>query len=188
MTRSVGDLNLEFDEGNSLKEENPEGYSESALVSDGPIEDRLGGNPIISPLRAGNSTPENIVDDGQPKHLVVDGELQTYKERINYDDVLVADNVTDSTAAKEDSGPTNSENSDQYGDAFATNKQSEDKHLPNAILPLLRYCQYESSESSCRFMSLGLSFVKKYNVFIVVYLLLEWNAPLPSHFSSYFTL
>lgn len=173
MTRSVVDLNLEFDEGNNLKEENPEGYSESALVSDGPIEDKIGENPRISPLRAGNSTPENIVDDDQPEHLVVDGELQTYKERINYDDVLVADHVTDSATAKEDSGPTISETSDQYGDAFATNKQSEDKHLPNAILPLLRYCQYESSESSCRFMSLGLSFVKKYNVLIIVYLLLE---------------
>ncbi|XP_047151705.1 uncharacterized protein LOC124823537 isoform X1 [Vigna umbellata] len=151
LTRSVGDLNLEFDEGNNLKEEYPEGYSESALVSDGPIEDRLGENPRISPLRAGDSTPENIVDDDQPEHLMVDGELQTYKERINNDDVLVADHVTDSTTAKEDSGPTNSETSDQYGDAFATNKQSEDKHLPNAILPLLRYCQYESSESSCSF-------------------------------------
>ncbi|KOM47689.1 hypothetical protein LR48_Vigan07g139300 [Vigna angularis] len=151
LTRSVGDLNLEFDEGNNLKEENPEGYSESALVSDGPIEDTLGENPRISPLRAGDSTPENIVDDDQPEHLMVDGELQTYKERVNNDDVLVADHVTDSTAAKEDSGPTNSETSDQYGDAFATNKQSEDKHLPNAILPLLRYCQYESSESSCSF-------------------------------------
>lgn len=167
MTRSVGDLNLEFDEDNNFKEENPESYSESALVSDGPIED--------TPLRAVKSTPENIVDDGQPKHLVVDGELQTSKERINYDDVLLANPVTDSTTAKEDSGPTNSENSDQYGDAFTTNKQSEDKHLPNAILPLLRCCQYESSESSCRFMRLELScFVKKYIVLIlVVYLLLE---------------
>lgn len=153
MTRSVGDLNLEFVEGN-YKEENPEGYSESVLVTDGPIEGRLGGNPIISQSRVRKSTPENTVDDGQPEHLVVDGELQTYKERINYDNVLLTDPVTDKTTAKEDSGPTNSEDSDQYGDAFATNKQSEDKHLPNAILPLLRYCQYESSESSCRFVSL----------------------------------
>ncbi|TKY54425.1 DENN domain-containing protein 5B [Spatholobus suberectus] len=150
LTKSVGDLNLEFVEGN-YKEENPEAYSESVLVSDGPIEDRLGRNPIISQSRVRKSTPENIVDDGQPEHLMVDGELQTYKEIINYDDVLPTDPVTNRTTAKEDSGPSNSEDSDQYGDAFATNKQSEDKHLPNAILPLLRYCQYESSESSCSF-------------------------------------
>ena len=115
-------------------------------MSDEPIEDRLGGNMVISQSRVGKSTPENIVDDGQPEHLMVDGELQPYKERINYDDVLLTDPVNDRTTAKEDSGPANSENSDHYGDAFGTNKQSEDKHLPNAILPLLRYCQYESSE------------------------------------------
>ena len=161
MTKGVGDLNLEFDEGNH-KEENLEGYSDSVLVSDEPIEDRLGGNMVISQSRVGKSTPENIVDDGQPEHLMVDGELQPYKERINYDDVLLTDPVNDRTTAKEDSGPANSENSDHYGDAFGTNKQSEDKHLPNAILPLLRYCQYESSESSCRFMSLELNcFIKK---------------------------
>ncbi|KAG4970230.1 hypothetical protein JHK85_036651 [Glycine max] len=150
LTKGVGDLNLEFDEGNH-KEENLQGYSESVLVSDGPIEDRLGGNTVISQSRVRKSTPENIVDDGQSEHLTVDGELQTYKERINYDDALLTDPVNDRTTAKEDSGPANSENSDHYGDAFATNKQSEDKHLPNAILPLLRYCQYESSESSCSF-------------------------------------
>ncbi|RDX68569.1 DENN domain-containing protein 5B, partial [Mucuna pruriens] len=150
LTKSVGDLNSEFVEGND-KEENPEGYTESVMVNDGSIEDRLGGNPIISQSRVRKSTPENIVDDGQPEHLMVDGELQTYKERINYDDVLLTDPAINRATAKEDSGPTNFEDSDQYGDAFATNKQSEDKHLPNAILPLLRYCQYESSESSCSF-------------------------------------
>ncbi|XP_028197378.1 uncharacterized protein LOC114382274 isoform X2 [Glycine soja] len=150
LTKGVGDLNLEFDEGNH-KEENLQGYLESVLVSDGPIEDRLGGNTVISQSRVRKSTPENIVDDGQSEHLMVDGELQTYKERINYDDALLTDPVNDRTTAKEDSGPANSENSDHYGDAFATNKQSDDKHLPNAILPLLRYCQYESSESSCSF-------------------------------------
>ncbi|XP_020228963.1 uncharacterized protein LOC109809941 isoform X2 [Cajanus cajan] len=155
LTKSVGDLNLEFVEGN-YKEENPEGYSECVLVSDRPREDSLGGSPncpITSESGVRNSTPENIVDDGQPEHLMVDGELQTFKERIKYDDVVPTDPVSDRTTSKEDSGPTNSEDSDQYGDAFATNKQSEEKHLPNAILPLLRYCQYESSESSCSFQS-----------------------------------
>ncbi|KAK7388254.1 hypothetical protein VNO78_23065 [Psophocarpus tetragonolobus] len=150
LTKSVGDLNLEFDEDN-YKEDHPECYSESDLTSDGPIEDRLGRNPIISQSRETKSIPENIEDDGQSEHLIVDGELQTDKERINYDDVLLTDPVTDRTTAKEDSCPINSENSNQYGDTVATNKQSEDKHLPDAILPLLRYCQYESSESSCSF-------------------------------------
>ncbi|KAK7265431.1 hypothetical protein RJT34_33051 [Clitoria ternatea] len=150
LTKDVGDLNLEFIEGN-YEEENPEGYSENVLVSDGPIEDRLDGNLVISQSKLINSTPENIVDDGQPEHQMVDGELQTYKERISYDSVLLADPVTGRTMAKEES---NSGDIDHSGGGFATNKQSEDRHLPNAILPLLRYCQYESSESSCRFQGL----------------------------------
>ncbi|KAK7363296.1 hypothetical protein VNO77_05432 [Canavalia gladiata] len=147
LTRSVGDLNLEFVEGN-CGEENSD--SESVLVDDGPIEDKLDGNPIISQSRVRKSTPENIVDGTQPENVTTDGELQTFKEIINDDNILLTDPVTDRTMAKEESGTTISEESDQYGDGFANNKQP-DRHLPNAILPLLRFCQYESSDSSCSF-------------------------------------
>ncbi|XP_061361519.1 uncharacterized protein LOC133305343 isoform X2 [Gastrolobium bilobum] len=149
LTKSVGDLNLEFVESN-YEEENSEGNSDSVLVSDGPI-DRLNENQIICESRVRNSTPENIVGDGHPEHLMVNGELQTYKDRINFDNVVPTEPETDRTTAKEESGPANFENSEQYGDAFATIKQSEDRHLPTAILPFLRFCQYESSESSCSF-------------------------------------
>ncbi|CAL5199188.1 unnamed protein product [Lathyrus oleraceus] len=88
--------------------------------------------------------------DGHPE-ILVDGELQSYKERIDYDSAVPTEHETDRKIAKEESGPTITEDSDQYGDAFATNKELEDSNLPNAILPLLRSCQYESSESSCSF-------------------------------------
>lgn len=163
MTKSAGDLNLEIVEGN-YEEENSQGNSERVLVSDRPIEDRLDGNPRISQSCLRNSTPENIVDDAHPKHQMVNGELQTYKEKINYDNIP-SDPETDRATAKEESGPTNSKDSGQYEDAFATNKQSEYRHLPNAILPLLRYCQYESSESSCRYLKLSCS-IKKYIIYL----------------------
>ena len=103
-----------------------------------------------------------LLDSNYPKKQMVNGDLHTFKERVNDDNAVPSDPETDRKTVREESGPTNAEESDLYGDAFVTNKQSEDRRLPNAILPLLRYCQYESSESSCRFMSLELNcFIKK---------------------------
>ena len=158
MTKSIGDLNLEFVEGN-YGDENSDGNSESVLVSDRSMEDKPGENPRISRSSLRNSTPENIVRDGHPEHQMVNGELQIYKETINYENIVPTDPETDRATAREESGPTNSKDSDHYRDAFAANKQSENKHLPNAILPLLRHGQYESSESSCRYMALNLTTV-----------------------------
>ena len=146
-------MNLEFVEG-SYEEENSEGISECVLVNDGPLEDRLDGNPRVSQSSLRNSSPENIEgDSNHPEQQMVNGELHMFKDRINDENVPV-DLETDRKTAEVESTPTNSDDSDLYGDAFATNKQSEDRRLPNAILPLLRYCQYESSESSCRYLKL----------------------------------
>jgi hypothetical protein len=92
--------------------------------------------------------------NGQPEILAVDGELHSYKERIDYDSVVPAEHETDRTTATEESGPIISEDSDLNGDAFTAKKELEDRNLPDAILPLVHCCQYESSESSCRFMAL----------------------------------
>ncbi|CAL0325506.1 unnamed protein product [Lupinus luteus] len=150
LTKGAGDLNLEFFEGN-YEGENSEDNFESKLFSDRPVEDRLDKNPRVSQSILGSSTTENVVDDAHQEHQMVNRELQTYKEKIIYDIVVPTDPETDKAMAEEESGPTNSEDIDQYGGAFATYKISEDRHLPNAIFPLLRYCQYESSDSSCSF-------------------------------------
>nr|KYP46856.1 DENN domain-containing protein 5B [Cajanus cajan] len=129
LTRSVGDLNLEY------------------------IEDRHNENPRISQSSLRNSSPENIEDDSNnPEKQMLNEELHTFKEGVDDHNAVHIDPETDRKIVKE-SVPTNVEDSDLYGDAFVTNKQSEDRRLPNAILPLLRYCQYESSESSCSFQS-----------------------------------
>lgn len=149
MTKNVGDLSLEFVEG-SNEEENSKGDSESVSVSYRPTGDKFDENPLISQSRARKSTSENIVGDGNPENLMVDEKQELYKERNNYDSVVPTEPETDRTTANEDSGPTISENGDQHGDAFATNKQSEDGNLPRATFPLPHYWQCESSESSCR--------------------------------------
>lgn len=153
MTKSIGDLNLEFIEGN-YEEELSEGNSESALENTRSPEDRLDGMPIVSDSSSRNSTPESVVsDDIHPEHQMANGELQTLKERASDDIVVPVAPETDQKTDKREHGPTNSEDSDLCGDAYAANRQSEDRRLPNVILPLLRYSQYESSESSCRYLS-----------------------------------
>ncbi|KAK7303994.1 hypothetical protein RJT34_14962 [Clitoria ternatea] len=151
LTKDVGYLNLEFDEG-SYEEDNLGGNSECVLGNDSLTVERQDGNPRISQSSLRSSSTEDIEGDNKnPEKELVDGELHTFKQRVNDDNVVPIDPETDRKSVKEESGPTNAEDSDLYGDAFVTNKQSEDRRLPNAILPLLRYCQYESSESSCSF-------------------------------------
>ncbi|XP_027339690.1 uncharacterized protein LOC113853308 isoform X2 [Abrus precatorius] len=147
LTNSVGDLNLVVE--GSYEEENLGGNSECVLVNDRLTEDKHDENLRISQSSLRNSSTEKIEGDGNnPDKQMANGELHTFKERVNDDSVVPIDPEAVRKPVKE-SGPTNAEDSDLYGDAFVTNKQSEEKRLPNAILPLLRCCQYESSESSC---------------------------------------
>ncbi|XP_019417154.1 PREDICTED: uncharacterized protein LOC109328239 isoform X2 [Lupinus angustifolius] len=147
LTKNVGDLNLEFIEGGD-----EEKSSECLLVNDKPIEDRLDGNQRISQSSLRNSSPEIIHDDdNQTEQQMVNGKLHTFEERVKEVNVVPNDPVTERKTAKEEYGPTNSKDNDLSVDSFVTNKQSEDRRLPNAILPLLRHCQDESSESSFSF-------------------------------------
>ncbi|KAL9314626.1 hypothetical protein ACSQ67_020078 [Phaseolus vulgaris] len=147
LTKNIGDLNLEYVEG-SCEEENFGEDSECMLVNDR-LEDRHDDSPTISQSSLRNSSPEIIEDDSNyPNKQIVNGELHIFNDRVNDEP---CDPENDRKTVNEESGPTNADDNDLYGDAFVTNKQSEDRRLPNAILPLLRYCQYESSESSCSF-------------------------------------
>ncbi|KAF1887577.1 hypothetical protein Lal_00040631 [Lupinus albus] len=105
LTEGAGDLNLEFLEG-SYDEESSEGNSKSMLVSDSPI-NRLDENPR-------SSVPENIVDDAHHEQQRVNGELQTYKEKIIYENVVPTDPKTNRATTKEESGPTHSEDGTSY--------------------------------------------------------------------------
>ncbi|CAL0320265.1 unnamed protein product [Lupinus luteus] len=146
LTKNVRE-NLEFSEGG-----NEEKNSECLLVNDTSIEDRLDGNQRISQSSLRNSSPEIIhSDDNQTEQQMDNGKLHTFEERVKEDNAVPIDPVTERKTAKEESSPTNSEDNDLYVDSFVTNKQSEDRRLPNAILPLLHHCQYESSESSFSF-------------------------------------
>ncbi|KAK7293878.1 hypothetical protein RJT34_16755 [Clitoria ternatea] len=95
---------------------------------------------------------QNIEGDNKnPEKELVDKELHTFKQRVNDDNVMPIDPKTDRKSVKEESSPTNANDSDLYRDAFIINKQLEDRRLPNAILPLLCYFRYKSFEFSCRY-------------------------------------
>ncbi|KAK4265627.1 hypothetical protein QN277_026653 [Acacia crassicarpa] len=151
LTKSIGDLNLEFVDGNH-EEELPEGNPETDLVNTRPTEDRADEMAIIPDSSSRNSSPESVVgDDNCSVHQMANGKLQKLKESSGDDIVAPVDPETEQMTSKGEPGITSSEDSDLYGDAYAANKQSEDRRFPNAILPLLRCSQYESSESSCSF-------------------------------------
>lgn len=155
LTKSAEYFN-EFPEG-SYEGENLEGNSEHLVVNDRLTEDKnkLDENPIISLSSLKSSQPKNIEDDSnhQEKQMVNE-EMHTLKEGADNDNIVPIHPETDREIVKEMSGLTISEDSNIYGNALATNKQPEDRRLPNAMLPLLRYGQYESSESSCRYMTM----------------------------------
>ncbi|TYH37474.1 hypothetical protein ES332_D12G043100v1 [Gossypium tomentosum] len=67
------------------------------------------------------------------------------------DSKLGVDLETESFKRGKESSGANPEDCDTDVDDFTTNKQAAERHLPNAVLPFLRYYQYESSESSCSF-------------------------------------
>ncbi|KAM5547253.1 hypothetical protein ABKV19_001649 [Rosa sericea] len=55
---------------------------------------------------------------------------------------------TEMVSSKIESCVANTEVCEVYADDFSTNKPAFERRLPNAVLPLLRYYQYESSDSS----------------------------------------
>nr|XP_025645341.1 uncharacterized protein LOC112740857 isoform X3 [Arachis hypogaea] len=150
LTKSVGDLNLEFDD--CYEETNSEGHSECVLVNERPLDD-TDENPTVSQSTLGSLPAKFEGYSNPPEQQMVNVKLDTLKYRVNNENSMPVGPETQRKTLKEESIPAHFEDSDVYGDAFVTNKLSEDKRLPNAILPLLRNGQYESSESSCSFQS-----------------------------------
>ncbi|KAF7837915.1 DENN domain-containing protein 5B isoform A [Senna tora] len=101
LTKSIGDFNLDFVEGN---------YEEELSE-----EDIFDGMPIITDSSSRNSTPENFVGhDNHREHQMANGELKILKESANDDIVAPVDPETDQATGKGEPDPPNSEYSDLY--------------------------------------------------------------------------
>lgn len=89
---------------------------------------------------------------GAVEHQVLDENIQCLRTGVSNDIGAKLDAEPEVVTAKIESVTVHKENHDIDVDDFTSNKQAIDRRLPNAVLPLLRYYQYESSESSSRYM------------------------------------
>lgn len=151
LTKGINLLDLESPEDYMKEESSEENTEETSDSDDRAAEDMVNGTEEFSQL--GDSTHGRVTDDGSHlEHQLLDGDTHLVKKGINSDDILPADheNETQIVTARRESGTANAENCDVYVDEFVTNKQALERRFPNAVLPLLRHYQYESSESSSR--------------------------------------
>lgn len=93
---------------------------------------------------------QRMGDENQVEHQMLDENYQCLKKGISDDTVATLDPEPEVVTAKIESITVHKENHDIDVDDFTRNKQAVDRRFPNAVLPLLRYYQYESSESSSR--------------------------------------
>ncbi|XP_048334758.2 uncharacterized protein LOC107424124 [Ziziphus jujuba] len=152
LTKGINLLDLESPEDYMKEESSEENTEETSDSDDRAAEDMVNGTEEFSQL--GDSTHGRVTDDGSHlEHQLLDGDTHLVKKGINSDDILPADhkNETQIVTARRESGTANAENCDVYVDEFVTNKQALERRFPNAVLPLLRHYQYESSESSSSF-------------------------------------
>ncbi|CDP03098.1 unnamed protein product [Coffea canephora] len=152
LTRNIGDLELELPVGCD-KEDNSE--EESGSIS---LEDRTqcihNGTAESSESSLSDSLPGRVTDDSSHlEHQISEGDIFTSKRSGDGSAVAALDPDMAKCHAKAETlvGSQISEVCDVSVDDFVINKQSVEKRLPNAVLPLLRYQQYESSESSSSF-------------------------------------
>ncbi|GLT81150.1 hypothetical protein SLA2020_525530 [Shorea laevis] len=147
LTKSIGDLDLELSEGYD-SEENMYDISPNCRVLE------VAPNPKTGAfgLSFEDSKSGRVVDDdGQGlEHQILERDFHS-KKSPNHSVVVPVDLEDEMVAVKRESNGANPEDYDVDVDGFTTNKQTAERPLPSAVLPLLRYYQYESSESSSSF-------------------------------------
>lgn len=136
LTKGIGDLDCELSESDS-DEASPVDVSHSY--------DAFGSitNPLVSHLEGSElvkvaDEKNNLAQQTHDRHF----DLNEYVSN----DTLAFDQEADVTKREPRSG-----NLEDCDDDFTPHKQVAEKRLPSAVLPLLRYYQYESSESSGRY-------------------------------------
>ncbi|XP_016750144.2 uncharacterized protein [Gossypium hirsutum] len=145
LTKSIGDIDLELSESYSN-----EANIDDVLTDQGALEDIQNTMTEPSEISSGDSKLGGN-DDGNGLELqMLESDFDSNKA-VNHDTVVPVDLETETFKRGKESGGADPEDCDIDVDDFTTNKQAAERHLPNAVLPFLRYYQYESSESSCSF-------------------------------------
>ncbi|KAK8581845.1 hypothetical protein V6N12_072051 [Hibiscus sabdariffa] len=145
LTKSIGDIDLDLSESYSN-----ETNMDDALTDQGALEDMQNAMTETSELSSLDSKPGGTDDGNILDHQMLERDFESDKV-VNRDSVVTIDLETETFRRKKESCGAYPEECDTDVDDFTTNKQTAERHLPNAVLPFLRYYQYESSESSCSF-------------------------------------
>ena len=148
LTKGIAGLDFESSEDYSREDnldENAEESSDSVSLDDRAAEDMLNGSVGFSQFR--DSEPATVTDvENHLDQQVPDKDIDMLKKGVNSPAV----STEPETPEKRESSAENGETCDVYVDDIVMTKQAVERRLPNAVLPLLRYYQYESSESSSR--------------------------------------
>ncbi|TYI49540.1 hypothetical protein E1A91_D12G042100v1 [Gossypium mustelinum] len=145
LTKSIGDMDLELSESYSN-----EANIDDVLTDQVALEDMRNTMTEPSEISSGDSKLGGNDDGNGLEHQMLESDFDSNKA-VNHDTVVPVDLETESFKRGKESSGANPEDCDTDVDDFTTNKQAAERHLPNAVLPFLRYYQYESSESSCSF-------------------------------------
>ncbi|XP_050217457.1 uncharacterized protein LOC126668297 isoform X1 [Mercurialis annua] len=148
LTRDIGALDLELLEDHG-KEESLGDNLVSVPSNNRAAEDMLD--------RAAENLQSNVRDttfgDDNRSNMefhIPDGHIHLLQKGINNNVIVPVDSETEVVSDKGESGAKNLVDCGIDVDDLS-DKQTEEKRFPNAVLPLLRYHHYESSESSSSF-------------------------------------
>ncbi|XWS70086.1 hypothetical protein CRYUN_Cryun03dG0018900 [Craigia yunnanensis] len=143
LAKSIGDIDLELSESC-----NNEANLDDISTDQGVLEDMQ--NTTTSELSSRDSKP-GVTDDGNSlEHQMFERDFDSNKA-VNHDTIVPIVLETEMFTSKKETTGENPEDCDTDVNDITTNKQAAERHFPNAVLPLLCYYQYGSSESSCSF-------------------------------------
>ncbi|XP_077240965.1 uncharacterized protein LOC143881640 isoform X2 [Tasmannia lanceolata] len=153
LTKGIDMFNLVSSEGCSNEENTLENSDNISLKHDHEEEVTVVAMER-SEISSEVSSPRSIIVNGKgPEHQKFERELDLSREAVNNDIMILVNSETEGLVTKRDSGVEmqGSNGHDVSVDEITRGKHTYERHVPEAVLPLLRYHEYESSESSTSF-------------------------------------
>ncbi|KAI5674288.1 hypothetical protein M9H77_14652 [Catharanthus roseus] len=154
LTKNLGDLDLESPLGSPMGCDKDDTSEEESVLMEDRSHSTLNQTVETSQSSLGDSLPGRITDNvSHVEHQSLGREICTSKkDDIDEDISFDPDMEKSHTKTEAVVGSKISEACDAlFADDFAANKPQAERRFPNAVIPLLRYQQYESSESSSSF-------------------------------------
>ncbi|KVH94038.1 DENN domain-containing protein [Cynara cardunculus var. scolymus] len=149
LTKSISELDMEpsvaYDDEVYLEEK------VVGILAEHGAQEMLNGNTETVQLSRSNSINERVIEDrSNENHHVLKVDSLPLDKGVN-DVIPVRPEMGMDSSKKESVAAEMFNTSDSPVGDMVFNKQPTPKHIPNAILPLLRYQQYDSSDSSSSF-------------------------------------